>query len=632
MFKVLLCIPPEYDYNFPPLGTPALCAFLKKHRIATSQIDLNLKYRTFLLGHLCSPWGLSEATKKSLLAPFSVKFFAEKLKGRYYSPLFPRTSDGIFPYLPYSNNTNSSFYFCERLLSAPCLWRYLEDKKENTFLQFLLKEKVLDLLDKQRINLLGVSIISPSQAIASLTLGLLVKKYLPHIHVNIGGQWVSLYRFEIIKRKDLFRCFDSVIIFEGDIPLLKLAGALKSGTPLTGVPNLFLKDTDAKEIEKYTCEANMDELPAPDFDGLPLKEYDAYPGTGAPNLTYETSRGCYWSKCAYCVDLPLPKPTYRSKSARLVANDIKLLKKKYKAGNLMLGDPGMSPRQMLEVARVILKEGIKIDWWVMARLDPGFTFEIFKKAYNAGLRQINFGFESASDRICNLLHKGNQKERSLRIIRDCAKAGIKVDLQTMMGLPQEKFDDALQTVDFLIKNKKYIANATFNTYYLTPFNHIYNDPSKYDIRYINNGMPFQFFIPFKNLSGMTRKESQLIQELYARLLQKNQEAKKENAQPLDTKLTLGQDVTDTRLGLALNGEKIDVRCLYNRKSTEYIYLNNKEGAVLNRVLKGETLRQIQGSLAKRLGTKALQNIFTNFVAGSLQRRILVEQANGHKRL
>jgi hypothetical protein len=50
MFNVFLCIPQDYDHNFPPLGTPALCAFLKQKGIDASQTDLNLKYRDLKTG------------------------------------------------------------------------------------------------------------------------------------------------------------------------------------------------------------------------------------------------------------------------------------------------------------------------------------------------------------------------------------------------------------------------------------------------------------------------------------------------------------------------------------------------------------------------------------------------------
>ncbi len=556
MANVLLCIPPDYDYNFPPLATPALCAFLKNNGIKASQIDLNLAYRDFLAGHIRSSH-LTRTEKEFLLRDILKEFFANKLKNRYYSSLFPGLSDGVSLHLPYDNNSNSSFYFTERLLSNGHLFRYLEDKEENTFLQFYQSRNIIGHLKKQKISLLGISIISPTQAIASLTLGLLVKKELPQVHVNIGGQWPTLYRKEIIKRQDLFRCFDSVIIFEGETPLCKLVKALERKKPLD-IPNVILKDSSS-DYSLNRTEERMDSLPCPDFDGLPLTRYnDSH--RGRIQLTYETSRGCYWSKCAYCVDLPLPKPSYRYKGAKLVVRDIKQLQKIYKATSLMFGDPGLSPRQMFEISKEIIREGIKIDWWTMARLDPGFSPDIFKKAYQAGLTQVNFGFETASDRICDLLDKGNQKERSFRVIRDCSQAGIRVDLQTMIGLPQEILQDGLETVDFLVTNKEFIDHVTFNVYYLTPANYVYLKPGEYNIRYkCDSRLPFRFFIPFKNVRGMSNHDADLLEKIYLSLVFRAQK-KKVGVHKQKDRINQGS------LEFSLNQEKIILKYAYNRST------------------------------------------------------------------
>jgi len=44
MSKIGLFIPPAYDRNVPPLGTPALVGFLKARGIQAEQHDLNLRY------------------------------------------------------------------------------------------------------------------------------------------------------------------------------------------------------------------------------------------------------------------------------------------------------------------------------------------------------------------------------------------------------------------------------------------------------------------------------------------------------------------------------------------------------------------------------------------------------------
>lgn len=514
MLKTILCIPPDYQYYFPALAAPALSAFLKAHGFDCVQIDLNLAYRDHLAAKVSgSSVALDLAQRRFFLEPLLQSFFLRNLKDRYYSSLLPRANDGVFPRLPYGNNTNSSFYFCERLLDSQHLWRYLQDRQENTFLQFYVSCGIIERLEKERTAVLGISLISPSQVIAGLTLGLLVKQQLPHVHVVIGGQWPGLYADAISSRQDLFCCFDSVVLGEGEEVLCVLVGRIAAGRPLDGIDGLLLPGMSASAVRRG--EASMDTLPCPDFSGLSLTDYDGM-SDGRLSLTYETSRGCYWSRCAYCVDLPLPRPSYRCKQPRLAAWDMRQLKKRYGAGYLLLGDPGLSPRQMRGIARELLKERVDIRWWTMARLDPGFDRDLFELAHTAGLEKINFGFESASDRVCSLLGKGNRQQRSSRIIRDCAAAGIEVDLQTMLGLPGERFEEGMETIDFLSRHKDCISHVTFNTYYLTPGNVVFADPGRYGLSVDNAPRsPFTFFHPFTNLSGMDMHQAELLEQIYA---------------------------------------------------------------------------------------------------------------------
>lgn len=564
----LLCIPPDYDRNYPPLGTPALCAFLKKNAFECSQVDLNIMYGDFLARRITGPSTPDLWERRALLKPVLRKFFSENVKDRYYSELLQCADGPAIRALPYENNTNSSFHFCERLLASEHLRRYLEDGRENSFSRFYNEDGIVGLLEKEKINVIGISIISPTQVIASLTLGLLIKNSLPQIHVTIGGQWATLYKEEIMRKKELFDCFDSVIVFEAETALTELVRSLRSGKDIASIPGVILRDTAPDSVVKRVDRA-MDELPCPDFEGLPLRDYHGSK-EGKMSLTFETSRGCYWSKCAYCVDLPLPKPSYRRKDPRLVVRDMKELKTKYGAQYLLFGDPGLSPRQMREISRLMIKEGVDMELWTMARLDPGFDRKLFDLAFAAGFRQINFGFESANDRVCASLDKGNLRERSSRVIRDCSSAGIRVDLQTMLGLPGESFEDGLDTIDFLLSHKEYISNVTFNTYYLTPFNYVHQNPEKFGIEYDKGrALPFGFFVPFKNRNGMDSDQVEILEKIYCQLAGKNEESK--SVQGPDGEYKFEKQIT-----FQLNGQSSTLKYDYDKETDAYTFLEDEK--------------------------------------------------------
>lgn len=512
--KVLLCIPPDYSCDFPPLATPALTSFLRSHGVDARQLDLNILYRDFLIRKIKPQSPLSINDSRSLLsAVLQNHFGGDRFKHSPYFDLLSVDKHNFLPYLPYNNNRNSSFFFTERLLSSPLLWRYLEDSVENSFLEFFAQERIASTIVDEKFDLVGFSVTSPSQVIPTLTLGFLIKRLSPTTHIVIGGQWPTLFKNELAARPDFSRCFDGIVFGDGETAVLSLSEAISTKKSLVSIPNLIFWNGARFTVSQASHEEDLKALPPPDFDGLILGKYNSHEARGT-TLTYETSRGCYWNKCIYCVDLPLPKTGYRVKTAEQIARDTITLKEKFKARSLILSDPALSPKLMTDLSGAILGNDLKIGWWSMARLDKAFSEEIFRTARRSGCRQLNFGFEAASDRVCRVAQKGNALATSLEVIKMAHNAGIAVCLQTMMGLPTETEQELFDTLEFLTRNRRYIDEVSINVYYLTPRNEIQQNPAKFGIDIKSDRtLPFQFFIPFKN-SGVSSRTAQKFANLY----------------------------------------------------------------------------------------------------------------------
>ena len=493
MLKTLLVIPPKYGIDYPPLGTPALLGYLKSKGVTAEQVDWNMEY--------CS------------------SFESENIDRSNANPYFHLLPDKPVSELPYGDNTYSSYFFTERLLSSPLLFQFINDPKENSFHRFILEKKLIDDIIKWKIGILGLSIISPSQVLFSFTLGHLLKKSGLNIYIVIGGQWVSLYRKEILKRKDFMAFFDTAIFFDGETPLFKLIHELSNGGNLSSIPNLiYRKDSNFVISNSHSVE-RLNNLPSPDFDGLPLNKYKTA-SNGKVSLTFETSRECYWNKCVYCVDLPHPKQGYRVKSPALVVRDIKNLLDKYPLKELIISDPAISPNQMMRISREIIKETIKVSWWCWTRLDKHFTKEIFELAKKAGCRSVSFGMESANQRLLDLVQKGVNLDTAKRVLKNCHEAGIEAQLQMMVGLPTETKEEALETISFLIENRNILHQVTFNVYYFTPGCLVYENPAKYGIIPQDDILPFQFFIDFHSVNSISKKEAYSLIYLYNKLMGK----------------------------------------------------------------------------------------------------------------
>ena len=503
MSNVHLCIPPNYSYiyDYPSLGTPMLAGYLKSHGIDAIQSDFNLEYNQYIFKNI------SDINQ----------FFEKKRQDNYYySQFLPVWNND----LPYNDNTNSSFYFVERLISSEYLFRYIQDEKENTFLQFFLNKGIEKRFIDAQPDLIGISIISPAQVIGAFTLSYLLKKRLPDIPVVIGGQWPTLFREELMKRADMGALFDFIIIFDGETPLLELVKALDGKASISNVPNLIYKsDSQWVKSQRHTIE-DLNNLGCPDFDGFNLDGYK-FPYT----LTYQSSRECYWNKCSFCVDVPIPHQGYRRRKPKLVIEDLKMLKEKYNLRMVMFSDPAFSPRQMKEISEGILEEKIAMDWWCMSRFDSAFKPDILNLAAEAGCIEVDFGFETASQRLLDFLDKGVNVNNYIKIIKDCYNAGISVAMQTVLGFPSETADEAMDTVAFLVENSNLITGPAFNTYYLTPGNKIYENPEKYGIKFEKDPkLPFKFFHEYEHISGEVTKDIALnLRRIYAELIERKKQ-------------------------------------------------------------------------------------------------------------
>lgn len=534
---IFLCLPPNYSYIylFPPLGTPCLTSFLKKQGYSVTQQDHNMAYFHYLQERMELPKDLkphSDDVVKTLLN----SLFENKANHHlYYAPLLPKQTD---PFLPYEDTTNSSFYFTEQLLASEHLERYLEDEEENTFLQFYLQKRIANQILSGDFDLLGLSLISPAQVIPTLTLCNLIKGQKRDFPIILGGQWPSLFRQELAKWPKLKNWVDGVIFDEGETPLYEYLQALEGKQSLGEVPNLFFLEKGKVYFNRKRTEEDLNTLPAPDFDGMPLEDYLAsrLNGSGANAVTYQTSRECYWNRCTYCVDLPFPKHTYREKRPDLVIQDIKELKAKYGAQELILSDLAMAPSYMRKFSKRLLEEGISIRWWTFSRLDGALNRELFDLAKKAGCYRISFGMESGNQRVCNFIDKGTKIETMSRVIKDCGSAGIKVTIQAMVGLPSETVEEALDTISFLLEHRRFIDTVCYNIYYLTPANYIYRDPQKHQVAIDEKTrVPFQFFLNFKHVSetGIERKKAKSLVAFFENRWGKSN--KEETALPLDFK-------------------------------------------------------------------------------------------------
>lgn len=517
--KTLLLIPPKYELSYPPLGTPALLAFLKLRGHVASQMDINYEYARYFMNRvsLDSSEVDSPLVRHVTWKRLSNQIFISKAKSTVY---YAEELKNPFSEAAYDDWTDSSFYFAENLLDSKNLEKFLEDDQENTYLQFYKESNLASKILEGEYDFLGISIISPSQIIPTLTLAKYLKENFEEVpKIVLGGQWCTLFAKEFVKRDDFTKWIDFFIRGEGETPLLKLVEEFEGNRNFIEIPNLSFAREGRWITGINSSKEDMSELPTPDFEGLLENEYFNFTQKGKVGITYESSRECYWNRCTYCVDLPLPHEGYRIKPVKQVISEIKEIQEKYNPDYLIFSDPAIAPSRLKFISEAMVREGIRIPFWCFGRIEGNFTKAIFEIAKKAGCDEIDFGMETASQRLMDFVDKGTNTQEVSRVIRDCSEAGINTSLQVIFRFPTETYDEGMETVQFLADHKKWIHEISTNIYYLTPGNHMFNDPKRFQIRIPEGQPPFRFFYEFENLTQdtITYEEAHQLNDVYRML-------------------------------------------------------------------------------------------------------------------
>ncbi|HSH35649.1 hypothetical protein [Schnuerera sp.] len=112
------------------------------------------------------------------------------------------------------------------------------------------------------------------------------------------------------------------------------------------------------------------------------------------------------------------------------------------------------------------------------------TFERLKLIKEAGCRKLVFGFETASQKLIDLVDKKIDLSHGEQVMKWCNELGILVDLEVIIGLPQERDEDFEATIKYINKNKEYINYMTINEFFVVPNSKIGRYPKNYGIELV----------------------------------------------------------------------------------------------------------------------------------------------------
>ncbi|MBN2452713.1 MAG: B12-binding domain-containing radical SAM protein [Candidatus Omnitrophica bacterium] len=302
-----------------------------------------------------------------------------------------------------------------------------------------------------RSGIVGISVTTPNMP-DTAHLADRIKASLPGTMVVLGGPHVTGEPYLTLKEVP---SADICVRGEGEQTLLDLAlgKELKNTDGIT-----FRKGEEIISTPERIPVGNLDDIPFPARHILDMKFYTRPSRFTSRNLNLRTTsiftaRGCPY-RCSFCAGPLVFSGKVRFHSTGRVISEIEELIGKYDVEALYFAEDMFlaSKKRAEELLNLFIEKGInrKIKWIAQAKASV-ITKEFLELMKEAGCVGIEYGFESGSQRVLDLMNKRQVVGESLRAAELTRKARLRFQANIITGYPGERVDDFKETLRFIKK-------------------------------------------------------------------------------------------------------------------------------------------------------------------------------------
>jgi radical SAM superfamily enzyme YgiQ (UPF0313 family) len=406
---------------------------------------------------------------------------------------------------------NTITYDCgEDYKSREGLLNAVKNKEEDPYYDFF-KNEVLPQI--KNLDLIGLSVSDQKQIIPTIILSSMIKeKYGDAVKVAIGGNIITR-DYDVLSEDDdlnreLFQHFDYLVHHEGEVTFYKLVKRLKESQDVEKVPKLIYKqDGRIKENLEFVIE-NVNNIPSPDYDGF-IQQGNHW--TPKPVIPYLVGRGCDWGGCSFC-DIPAGYDMSRARMEKAtgrkfeienrgngkrrdqdldkVVNELKELSEKYDTKYFSFSDEELAGELLEDFVDKIIDSNLDIEWEMYGRIEDLYLDKSFcEKLRKAGCRFIQFGVESASQKVLNTNRKGYNFGIAEDVLKNTYDAGIMNHVFLLVGIPGDDLLEASKLIPFLEKNGRYLTTIKPISYKVSKWSPISLRPEIFGVKLDKKNTP-----------------------------------------------------------------------------------------------------------------------------------------------
>ncbi len=277
----------------------------------------------------------------------------------------------------------------------------------------------------------------------------------PTIKTLLGGLHPSALPEKTLSEENT----DFVCQGEGFYTIPMLIDALKAGADDFKINGLwYTKNNQVVSNPLPPLMKNLDEVPMPAWDLLPMKKYRAHNWhcfdhieERQPYGILYTSLGCPFSCTFCCINALFGKHTIRYRSLDKVVEELDFLVNTYGIKNIKIIDEmfALNEKRIVSLCDMIIERGYDLNMWAYARVNT-VTEKMLDKMKQAGVNWVAYGFESGSKRVIDNVTKGYKMEQVGKVVEMTYDLDMHICSNFIFGLPEDDYDSMNETLKLML--------------------------------------------------------------------------------------------------------------------------------------------------------------------------------------
>ena len=279
-----------------------------------------------------------------------------------------------------------------------------------------------------------------------------IKRVFPGVPIATGGVHPTALPEFVLSHGTIDYC----VLGEGEAVMHELIECLGRGSGVEDIDGLaFMRDGSPCKNEKTQLIADLDELPFPGYDMLPIEVYiEARNPHGAARgrwMPLIATRGCPYV-CTFCTAEAMWLPKFRTRSPKNIVDEMEHWNRQYGITDFHFEDLTLTLQKAWtkRFSDEIRGRGLDITWQMPnGTRSEAIDDELIAHLRTSGCRNITFAPESGSPKTLALI----KKELDLDVLVAAARRAIKQDMVVccffIVGFPHETLKEIQETFRFV---------------------------------------------------------------------------------------------------------------------------------------------------------------------------------------